>query len=929
MKNYGKALKTLRKKSNMTQAQLAERLNVTYQTVSKWENSVNTPDIAAMEKLCAVFDVTADEFLRLAETDEQAPERDQAPMYCPRCGNKLIARYCGKCGYDTLAAPPVTDAERAEYVQAPEQGSATLAPEAAAAVKSKRKIKPAIIVLVSVLAAVILITAIVLPIVLLGKPHAPGKRYTVCFDAGGGSGVMLDIETNADASVTLPACKFVRTGYTFDGWEYDGRTYAAGDTVKVRASEDTATFAAKWSAVTYTVDFSYDGQTLVQTHSYGTSYVLPTAKYERTGYEHSGWKINGKTYAVGSIVTSLSSTAGATVKATPVFSPIKYFMEVDLGGMRSVVFGDEEYTGVSSFRVECEYGVDPLSSSLDKHVYAGGYEFLGYTLYDANGERYYGYPSYINADPDGVPRAVMNWMSGSYDILLYYFKDAVVEICTMGGCRGTEEYPLPLASEVFENRPNIGYTFKRWVQDLYDGKPSIFFEDGATVSNLKMNELATANDSYYVKLYAEWEPITYTVEFDGGGGIGEMSALDIEYDESMALPRNAFVKDGYIFAGWRCGDEYYQDGDRIKNLTARPESLTFVAQWVKGYDGDGTEESPYIISDYAELESFSRATRLVEGMDGAHYLLANDIDCEGRELEAAFGRSGRFFGVFDGGGHEIKNAVFAATDGYGYTNGYRYKGLFGEVGGGVIKNVGIVGYKIVGTENCAFISPLCGKYSSSMPLVGCYAEGSIELENVETSRVAGLVAILRSGAENCYAAGDIKIKYTKASGEIYVRDFYVGGFTTSQTSDSGTIRNCYAAVDMDFDIAPEIPNIVERLYCGLFTAYGGRITDCFATGSLHSNRYFDNNGNPMIFDYIGNFCGFFHSSYVIIENVYVDANSKIEFDDYAEFAQAPGGGNAPTTGGDNLRSLDWLVENLHFDASVWTVTDGKLRLIKN
>lgn len=37
MKSIGENIKAYRTKNNMTQAQLAMRLNVTFQTVSKWE----------------------------------------------------------------------------------------------------------------------------------------------------------------------------------------------------------------------------------------------------------------------------------------------------------------------------------------------------------------------------------------------------------------------------------------------------------------------------------------------------------------------------------------------------------------------------------------------------------------------------------------------------------------------------------------------------------------------------------------------------------------------------------------------------------------------------------------------------------------------------------------------------------------------------
>ena len=44
----GKKIKELRIKNNLTQQELASKLNVTYQAVSKWENGKNLPDLVIL-----------------------------------------------------------------------------------------------------------------------------------------------------------------------------------------------------------------------------------------------------------------------------------------------------------------------------------------------------------------------------------------------------------------------------------------------------------------------------------------------------------------------------------------------------------------------------------------------------------------------------------------------------------------------------------------------------------------------------------------------------------------------------------------------------------------------------------------------------------------------------------------------------------------
>lgn len=60
----GNFIKDIRKKNNLTQKQLADKLNVTYQAVSKWENGKNVPDIAIMMEISKIFNVDIDELLK-------------------------------------------------------------------------------------------------------------------------------------------------------------------------------------------------------------------------------------------------------------------------------------------------------------------------------------------------------------------------------------------------------------------------------------------------------------------------------------------------------------------------------------------------------------------------------------------------------------------------------------------------------------------------------------------------------------------------------------------------------------------------------------------------------------------------------------------------------------------------------------------------
>ena len=59
----GRRIKELRKTRNITQQDLAEMLGVSYQAISRWENSITSPDITALPVLANIFNVTVDYLL--------------------------------------------------------------------------------------------------------------------------------------------------------------------------------------------------------------------------------------------------------------------------------------------------------------------------------------------------------------------------------------------------------------------------------------------------------------------------------------------------------------------------------------------------------------------------------------------------------------------------------------------------------------------------------------------------------------------------------------------------------------------------------------------------------------------------------------------------------------------------------------------------
>ena len=73
-KTIGGFIAALRKANGMTQKDLAERLNVSDKTVSRWERDDGAPDLAAIPAIAEIFGVTCDELLR----GERKPPTERA-----------------------------------------------------------------------------------------------------------------------------------------------------------------------------------------------------------------------------------------------------------------------------------------------------------------------------------------------------------------------------------------------------------------------------------------------------------------------------------------------------------------------------------------------------------------------------------------------------------------------------------------------------------------------------------------------------------------------------------------------------------------------------------------------------------------------------------------------------------------------------------
>ena len=88
----GAVIKDLRKKNNMTQQKLAEVLNVSDKSISKWETGRGYPDITLLEPLAGAFKVSVTELLSgntVTNMNISANMLRSKFYVCPICGNVI------------------------------------------------------------------------------------------------------------------------------------------------------------------------------------------------------------------------------------------------------------------------------------------------------------------------------------------------------------------------------------------------------------------------------------------------------------------------------------------------------------------------------------------------------------------------------------------------------------------------------------------------------------------------------------------------------------------------------------------------------------------------------------------------------------------------------------------------------------------------
>lgn len=258
--------------------------------------------------------------------------------------------------------------------------------------------------------------------------------------------------------------------------------------------------------------------------------------------------------------------------------------------------------------------------------------------------------------------------------------------------------------------------------------------------------------------------------------------------------------------------------------------------------GDGTEQSPYLITNAAEFAYIAQQVNNGNSYDGVYFELITDINLNGREWTPIGSYTNSFKGIFDGAGHTVAHAIISLPS--EIPTSVTSYGIFGSIGDGTnkttIKNLQLddINIEINASGSTANDANAKG-YNIGIVAGTMYNNAEIKNVIVNNSNITdNYTMTIRTNSTQIFAGGIVGLA---------VNSRY-------STADPGTngryaIENCYSNTNIDLDISLyEIPILGTQYYVAGQYGVGGIIggirnqavwpTNCLYKGSLNASNAF-------------------------------------------------------------------------------------------
>lgn len=383
------------------------------------------------------------------------------------------------------------------------------------------------------------------------------NTYSVEFKENGGTGTMTDQSFIYDTAGNLKANTFTRAGYQFKGWAKASNAVSAdyADKASVKNLSSVAngkvTLHAVWEALDQTINFDVNGGDISSKPDdivKKTDQDVEIDKVKaptRTGYTFEGW-YNGAAKVTGTIKMP---AGGMTLTAH--WKANKYTVE----------FNANKGTGAMAPQ---QFTYDADQTLTANSFTRSGYTFVGWATSDTGSSAYVDQQNVKNltAVNNGKIELFAVW-SASPQVLQFDVNGGDVS-SKPANINSTTDATVDISGVNAPTR--TGYKFTGW----YDGSTKVGNSIVMPVGGKTLR--------------AEWEAISYKVNFHANTGSGSMAKQTFVYDVDQPLTKNTYTKAGYQFEGWKTAQNGltcdYLDEQTVKNLcTTHDDELTVYAVW--------------------------------------------------------------------------------------------------------------------------------------------------------------------------------------------------------------------------------------------------------------------------------------------------------------------------------------------------------------